>query len=91
MWAQFRRDKAVGTWWVGASLRLLATALAMGGFRVMVSNILRGDQPIFFQGWFDEITINATLILAAAASLLFLFVYLAFRIWPLDDGEENSP
>jgi hypothetical protein len=86
--SRMRNGQDIGTWWVGASLRLLAAGLAAGGFRIMVSNLLNRNKPVAFIGWFDEVTILSTLILAALASALFFFVYLAFRLWPAEEPEE---
>lgn len=68
-------------WWLTTSLRLLSATVFLGGFRVFVNNAVKLDQPAQFAGWFDQVTSISTLSVGAAASVVFLAVFLRYRDW----------
>lgn len=67
---------------VTLSLRLLTSAVALGGLRVAVVSLANLNQPVVFAGWYDRTFALITLALAAAGSVAFLAAYLNERIWP---------
>lgn len=69
-------------WWIATSLRLLATAVALGGFRIVVASITHREHPVVFIGWFDAATAIATLFFAALASVFFFAVFITYKRWP---------
>lgn len=73
------KDKFHG---VALSLRLLTSAVALGGLRVTVVSLFNLNRPVVFAGWYDKTLALTTLAMAAAAAVWFFIVYLNERIWP---------
>jgi hypothetical protein len=87
VWRRFRRVERSGSTWVATALRLLAFSVVCTGLRLMISNMVNGNLPLVYRGWFDKFTTLFTVILGAVASILFFVIYLVVRSWPRDDED----